>query len=178
MKLGLFSTPRYLLYVVYGLFWALFALAGLGILQLFYRVARDYGLSVLLPTMLLSFLVFLTPLFLGAALGVLIVGYLSGKNTEQQKIYRVWTFRNIAASLCKVKARQVFLFVPVYFISGLIIDIPVGALMYFLGMPSKIYISHIENIGDYLYYSQIISYAMAAFAIVILGKKFSLPKHV
>ena len=178
MKLGLFSTLRYLLYVVYGLFWALFALAGLALFQLFYRVARDYGLAVLLSTMLLSFLVFLTPLFLGAALGVLIVGYLSGKNTEQQKIYRVWTFRNIAASLCKVKARQVFLFVPVYFISGLIIDIPVGALMYFLGVPSKIYISYIENMGDYLYYSQIISYAMAAFAIVILGKKFSLPKHV
>jgi hypothetical protein len=53
----------------------------------------------------------------------------------------------------------------------------VGALMYFLKMPSKVYISYIDNMGDYLYYSQVISHVIAAFALVVLGKKFSLMKR-
>lgn len=172
-----FSALHYVIYVIFGLFWALLAVASAGYLWLVLRVAKeDFALSVakedfafFLPAMflpiLLSVIGFWVPLLLGTTMGLLAAGYLYGGDIVKQSIYH------------GIKAKRVFLLVPIFFISSFLLDIPIGALIDILGVPGEIFISlpgglvvgdNLTYTGDYLHFSLIISQAIVAFAIVVV----------
>jgi hypothetical protein len=126
-----------LYYLIFGAFWVLFAVASAFFLWFALHVAINdlaFFLSVAFSGMLLSVADFWAPLFLGAAVGLLIVRHLYGGDIAKQSILYV-TRANLG-----IFFKGLFFLIPIFLAFSFALSTSISALMGILGVPDRMLI--------------------------------------